>query len=136
MRVTDRRIVATILTLSLFTGTLPTITRRAKAANAEKSQGENETEKKGLQFRLSQGSGQTEPAASIPVASTTVLSATETENLLKRLPELKSSAGDEESFNPRGPSLLPPRTGKTIAQVSRARVAWRCRNSYRPGCKS
>lgn len=114
-----KRFTAAILVFFLTSGSLPLITPRVLAANdpaAEfNKQGDDKNEKKGLQFRLSEGTAQPVPASSTPAAATaTILSAEDTEKILKRLPELEFAEVEEQPFKLRERSLPPPRTGKTI----------------------
>jgi uncharacterized protein YfaS (alpha-2-macroglobulin family) len=74
-------------------------------------------EPKGLRFRLSEGTEQTDRTASAPVAAATRLSESETENVLKRLPPIKAEATDEQDFALRERSLPAPRTGKTTTSI-------------------
>jgi uncharacterized protein YfaS (alpha-2-macroglobulin family) len=71
-------------------------------------------EKKGLQFRLSEGAEQPERPATSNVAQAAPLSEVEAQNVLKRLPPIKAEAGDEQDFALRERSLPAPRTGQTI----------------------
>jgi alpha-2-macroglobulin len=114
-----------ILSLSLilftFLGSIPKINAAPKtttvSAGDEVEQtdaGNGDTMKNGLQFRLSEGSGQPERQDSATLAPATRLSESETQNVLKRLPPVKAESGDEQDFAMRDRSLPPPRTGKTI----------------------
>lgn len=112
------RITATVLAFLLIVGSLPAIPSAALAANdprAERTkQNDDQNVKKGLQFRLSEGSDQPKPETPTNAATTaTVLSAAETDKILQRLPERKVVDSDE-AFALRDRSLPPPRTGKTI----------------------
>jgi hypothetical protein len=71
-------------------------------------------EKKGLQFRLSEGAEQPERSSANNVAQAAPLSDAETQNVLRRLPPVKVEAGDEQDFALRERSLPPPRTGEVI----------------------
>lgn len=68
--------------------------------------------KKGLQFRLSEG--QTELPKQIPVVDAKPLPETDAENLLSRLEPMKTEEGDKEEFALRENSLPPPKTGQVI----------------------
>ncbi len=72
----------------------------------------------GLKFRLSEGKEETkqqsQPQVSVPVAEP--LSDEAAQNLLKRLPPIKTQADDEKEFALRDRSLPPPRTGQTIKE--------------------
>jgi alpha-2-macroglobulin len=111
------RLSATVLVFLLVNGSLPTITLPALAATeskAESRRDDSQKEKKGLQFRLSEGSDRRKPETTTSATTTaTVLSTAETDRILKRLPELKVANADE-TFALRDRSLPPPRAGKTI----------------------
>lgn len=69
---------------------------------------------KGLRFRLSEGSeqsGRQPPAAPAKALS---LSESELQQVLKRLPVIKTEEEDEQDFALRDRSLPPPRTGKVV----------------------
>ena len=68
----------------------------------------------GLQIKLSEGAPVVESSATSVRAEATRLADNETESVLRRLPPIKSEAGDEQDFALREKSLPPPRTGKTI----------------------
>jgi hypothetical protein len=71
-------------------------------------------ELKGLRFRLSEGTEQPAQAQNAAVATAARLSASETEQVLKRLPPVKAEQTDTQEFALKDRSLPPPRTGKTI----------------------
>lgn len=71
-------------------------------------------EKRGLQFRLSEGAEQSERPATGNVAGASPLTESEAENVLRRLPPIKAEETDEQDFALRERSLPPPRTGETI----------------------
>ena len=75
-----------------------------------------EKEAEGLKFRLSEAPEQPEAKAVSKVAEATVLSDTETQAILERLPPIKSEPSDETEFALREKSLPPPRTGAIIMQ--------------------
>jgi alpha-2-macroglobulin len=77
---------------------------------------ETDQEEEGLRFHLSQGAEQPETRQSNKTVAATILSAAETEAVLKRLPAIKAEATDEADFALRERSLPPPRTGRTIEQ--------------------
>ena len=70
----------------------------------------------GLQMRLSEGADQ--PAAQVPVAVATTqpLSATESQDVLGRLPPLPTTQADVQDFALPATSLPPPRPGQTIQE--------------------
>jgi alpha-2-macroglobulin len=85
---------------------------RARQMNQDEQDSEDKPE--GLRFRLSEAPDQPEIRPTPNVAPATPLSETETANILKRLPPIKTDASDETDFALREKSLPPPRTGKTI----------------------
>lgn len=113
-----------ILSLSLiffiFAGSIPRISAvpTTTAASADEQESEDESSggqtKEGLQFRLSEGAGQSENQTKVTPAQTSRLSDSEVQNVLKRLPPVKAEEGDQQDFAMRDRSLPPPRTGKTI----------------------
>jgi alpha-2-macroglobulin len=68
----------------------------------------------GLKFRLSEGVEGAEKREKQPPAKGAPLSESETGNLLKRLPEIKTDADDRKDFNKRAGTLPPPKTGQMI----------------------
>src|SRR5260221_1952435 len=72
--------------------------------------------KDGLLSRLSEATKQADKKTSNKVAVASVLSASETERILNRLPAITAEAADEADFALRERSLPPPRTGQTIEQ--------------------
>ena len=101
-----RRLTASVLMFSLLAtllhGPLCVIGRADEATSDED----------GLQFRLSQGVDQPEKRIASTPATTTELSQSEIDNVLKRLPPMKVDPAEE--FALRESSLPPPRTGNTI----------------------
>lgn len=74
----------------------------------------SQKEQRGLSFHLSEGSEPKGRQTETKVAPAVKLSDAEAQNVLKRLPEVKAEAVDEQEFALRDRSLPPPRTGKTI----------------------
>ncbi|HEX8473662.1 MAG TPA: alpha-2-macroglobulin family protein [Pyrinomonadaceae bacterium] len=82
------------------------------------NEGEERQQNPGLKFRLSEGAEQAEtrpPTAAF--APAVRLSESETQNVLKRLPPLKTETDDEKDFALRERSLPPPRTGKIVEAI-------------------
>ena len=77
-------------------------------------QDSKEEERPGLQFRLSEGSEQSESPRASSVAPATQLSESDVERVLNRLPPIKTEATDEQDFAMREKSLPRPSTGETI----------------------
>ncbi len=112
-----RELVAALLLLSLFNGVLSATPRSASRSNAETMtpvETSNE-EKEGLTFRLSNGGDQPEPRPSNTLPPTTNLSTSETEEILRRLPPIKTDGNEAQAFSLRTDTPPPPRTGETIA---------------------
>ncbi len=113
------------LVLSIFLAALPQARNLTVLAQedetADDSQNEmddNALEKpKGLSFHLSEGAEQQEHPQRAKLAPAEALSDAEIQNLLKRLPPIKSEATDEQEFALREESLPPPRTGATVKTV-------------------
>ncbi len=76
----------------------------------------NTGNKDGLIFRLSEGKAESEQRPQISAPPAELLSDETAQNLLKRLPPIKSEADDEKDFALRDRSLPPPRTGQTISE--------------------
>jgi alpha-2-macroglobulin len=71
----------------------------------------------GLKFRLSEGKEATKQQPQVSVPAVEPLSDEAAQNLLKRLPPIKTESGDEKEFALRDRSLPPPRTGQTIREA-------------------
>jgi alpha-2-macroglobulin len=111
--------ISLLLMFSLFFGILPferqTIAVRATTELINRALDEVATKgPKGLRFRLSEGAEQPEQQTVNQVAPAVKLSASETEQVLKRLPALTGERGDEQEFAMRDRSLPAPRTGTVI----------------------
>jgi alpha-2-macroglobulin len=78
---------------------------------------DNTGNKDGLIFRLSEGKAEEQKQPQIPAPSAEQLSDEAAQNLLKRLPPIKSEGDDEQDFALRDRSLPPPRTGQTISEA-------------------
>src|SRR5262249_29577968 len=72
----------------------------------------------GLQFRLSEGKAESNQPAQPQIVAPSAEPITDeaANNLLKRLPPIKSEPDDEKEFALRDRSLPAPRTGETIKQ--------------------
>ncbi len=68
----------------------------------------------GLKFRLSEGTEGADRREALPTPQTSPLTDDIINNLLKRLPPIKTDPDDEKSFAMRDRSLPPPKTGQTI----------------------
>jgi alpha-2-macroglobulin len=71
----------------------------------------------GLIFRLSEGKAEEQQQPRVPAPPAEPLSDKAAQNLLKRLPPIKSEADDEKDFALRDRSLPPPRTGQTVSEA-------------------
>ena len=113
-----RRLTSAVLMVSLlpslFHGPLQQV---GKASLRNSSVPQTSDDETGLQFRLSHGVDQPEARSPSKLATTTELSQTETEKILRRLPPIKTEPSDVQQFALREGSLPPPRTGNTI-QIS------------------
>lgn len=74
----------------------------------------DDTDKPGLQFRVSEGTGQPESRETKASQITTPLSNLEIANILRRLSPLRMDTHDQQPFAFRERSLPPPLTGRTI----------------------
>ncbi|HVG32452.1 MAG TPA: alpha-2-macroglobulin family protein, partial [Pyrinomonadaceae bacterium] len=97
------------------TSTIEATAPREKSMSVTTATEPGEEALKGLRFRLSEGTGQSDqPSAAASPVQATRLSENEVQNVLKRLPEIKATGADEQDFAFRERSLPAPRTGKTI----------------------
>ncbi|MBV9211898.1 MAG: Ig-like domain-containing protein, partial [Acidobacteria bacterium] len=109
-----KKFICLTLTLSIYLGAVaaPQTISGSPAQNDDDTAMNNEP--KGLQFRLSEGAEQSTPQPANSPAPAAALSASETQNVLQRLPPVKAEETDEQDFALREKSLPPPRTGETI----------------------
>ncbi len=119
-------IICWLLVASVLCGAFPrsmAVPLTSDKAQGETGEGDEETAmnedpttdtQRGLRFRLSEGEASSERQPTPEAARATRLSESESQNVLKRLPAVKTEAGDEQDFALRDRSLPPPRTGKTI----------------------
>ena len=103
-----RRLISSVLMFSLLPSVFHGPLRQVARAD------ETTDEQTGLQFRLSQGREQPEFRSTTKLATTTELSQSETENVVRRLPPMPIDPSGVQEFALRERSLLPPRTGNTI----------------------
>jgi alpha-2-macroglobulin len=71
----------------------------------------------GLIFRLSEGKAEEQQRPQISAPPAEPISDEAAQNLLKRLPPIKTEADDEKDFALRDRSLPPPRTGQTVSEA-------------------
>jgi uncharacterized protein YfaS (alpha-2-macroglobulin family) len=86
----------------------------AKNGNGNNVDQADDTDKPGLQFRVSEGTGQPESRETKASPTTTPLSSLRIANILRRLSPLRMDSDDQQPFAFRERSLPPPLTGKTI----------------------
>jgi uncharacterized protein YfaS (alpha-2-macroglobulin family) len=84
-------------------------------AETAPGQSTGDSGEKGLRFRLSEGVEKSEPPADNNAALATRLPESEAQQILERVPPIKSEDTDEQDFALRDRSLPPPRTGQTIS---------------------
>ncbi len=109
-----KTITCLLLAFSIYLGTVA-YPQKVRIAGAPATGDDSmNNEKKGLQFRLSEGAEQSAPAPTSNVAQAAPLGEGDVQNVLKRLPPVKAEATDEQDFALREKSLPPPRTGETI----------------------
>jgi len=87
----------------------------AENGNGNVVDGEDDKDEPGLQFRLSEGTGQPESRETKASPTTTSLSNLQLANILRRLSPLRTDVDDQQPFAFRERSLPPPLTGKTIS---------------------
>ena len=102
------------LLVCLVGGCLITSRVTAISLNANGIDQADDTNKRGLQFRVSEGTGQPESRETKASPTTTPLSNLQIANILRRLSPLSMYADDQQPFAFRERSLRPPLTGKTI----------------------
>lgn len=114
-----KALISSILLFSIYLSALPPIyaqrtvlpTRRMPNQTAM-----NQTPQEGLKFRLSEGVEGAENRTVTPPTAGDALSASETENILKRLPPVKIEKDDQQDFAKRAGTLPAPKTGEKIPQ--------------------
>ena len=126
---TLRPALSLLLIWSIFSTVLP-----ASGALAVAEQDGDATENSdGLRFRLSEGKeavdSQPEASTANTIAAATTLSEAESNQLLSRLPPLKTDRDDSLNFKLRERSMPPPRAGETL-QAAFAFTS----NAGAPGC--
>jgi uncharacterized protein YfaS (alpha-2-macroglobulin family) len=108
-----KRTISLLLVLELLFGALSPVSTRPRSSSTSETDDEKQM-KKGLQFRLSEGSEQAVAQRPVTPAKAVSLSESDVQKVLNRLPPIKSEAQDEQEFALRERSLPPPRTGKII----------------------
>src|SRR5262249_20130577 len=114
MSLLSKPTLATSLILLQFCGlfTQSIVVAQSRRPSAPRAQ--QEREKPGLQFRLSEGSPAAETVAPAVTTPAEHLSEADTQRILRRLRPIKQDPADEQSFAIRDRSLPPPQPGKTV----------------------
>jgi hypothetical protein len=86
----------------------------AESGDANDVDPADDTDKRGLQFRVREGTGQPESRETKASPITTPLSNLQVANILRRLSPLRMDSDDQQPFAFRERSLPPPLTGRTI----------------------
>ncbi len=108
-------LLAWSMCLSLFpTSNVYPATLGSEKGFVENMDDEDDTDDKGLRFRLSEGAEQAAPITRDTVAPAVRLSDVEANKILARLPDLKTETTDTQDFKLRERSTPAPRTGATI----------------------
>ncbi|HEU4872138.1 MAG TPA: Ig-like domain-containing protein, partial [Pyrinomonadaceae bacterium] len=105
-----KNVISSVLICSLLATSFNGPLQRVALAETQ----EPATEERGLSFRLSNASDQPEQRSTTKPATSTELSETDTNAILKRLPPIKVDPNTSQDFALRERSLPPPRTGNTI----------------------
>ncbi|MBC7798855.1 MAG: hypothetical protein H7Z37_18455, partial [Pyrinomonadaceae bacterium] len=100
--------------ISLFApfAALNVVAQRRAPRNMNNDSTENG--EKGLQFKVREGSPQTEKREVSKFVAGEKLNQNETDSILKRLPQVKAQDDDKADFKLRADSLPPPKTGNVI----------------------
>ena len=112
-----RRTISFLLICAVYFGMFAPMALQTQAQKTSKINNQtimNPDLPNGLQFRLSEGVEGAETREKPPAAETDPLSESETGNLLKRIPEIKTGADDQTDFAKRAGSLPAPKTGEKI----------------------
>ncbi len=105
-----KNVISSVLICSLLATSFNGPLQRVALAETQ----EPATEERGLSFRLSNATDQPEQRSTTKPATSTELSQTDTDAILKRLPPIKVDPNTSQDFALRERSLPPPRTGNTI----------------------
>lgn len=105
-----KNVISSVLICSLLASSFTGPLQRVAVAETQ----EPETEARGLSFRLSDASDQPEQRPATKPSTSTELSQTDTDAILKRLSPIKVDPNDSQEFALRERSLPPPRTGATF----------------------
>ncbi len=104
--------ICLLLICAIYLGAIPKQT--ASLAETTAGQTSSESGPKGLRFRLSEGVEKSDAPTDGNVAPAAQLPEAETQQILRRIPPIKSEATDEQDFALRDRSLPPPRTGQIV----------------------
>lgn len=111
-----RKTVSFLLICGIYLGMFSPLVLRADAQVKAKvvTTNMNQTLPNGLQFRLSEGVEGADKREKTPPVKGDPLSESDTGNLLKRVPPIKSEADDQTDFAKRAGTLPAPKTGNKI----------------------
>ena len=110
-------LISFVLLFSIYIGALPPVYAQRIAVPRRVPNQTNMNQKtEGLKFRLSEGAEGAETRTTTPPTAGETLSASDTENVLKRLPPVKAEKDDQTDFAKRAGSLPAPKTGEKIPQ--------------------
>lgn len=111
-------LISFVLLFSIYISALPPVyaQRVAVPRRVPAPTNMNQTTQDGLKFRLSEGAEGAENRTTTPPTASDPLSASDTENVLKRLPPVKVEKDDQQDFAKRAGSLPAPKTGEKIPQ--------------------
>src|ERR1044072_178995 len=105
-----KNVISSVLICSLLASSFTGPLQRIVVAETQ----EPETEERGLSFRLSDAADQPEKKPATKPVTSTELSQSDTDAILKRLSPIKVDPNDSQEFALRERSLPPPRTGATF----------------------
>mgnify|MGYP001191848857 CR=1 FL=1 len=110
-----RKLVTGLVLFSVYLGIFAPYVSMTSAQNLAKAR-ENKMKhlEAGLKFRLSNGAEGAETRVKQPLASSEPISGSDSSNILKRLPQIKSDPDDQTEFAKRIGTLPAPKNGKQI----------------------
>ena len=110
-----KKLVSWVLLFTIYLGYIAPVYLTANAQIIGKAMNEKMKDvPDGLKFRLSEGVEGAESRVKQPLASTDPLSESDTNGLLKRIPEIKTTSDDKTEFAKRIGTLPAPKTGNKI----------------------
>ncbi len=111
----NKRLISLLIFSSIWVNIFAPLIDAQEATLSKTSRNDNETEAKGLRFKLREDDSQSEPHESSKTASARQLTEAEANAIFKRLPFLKTDKADKTDFKLRADSLPPPKTGSIIS---------------------